>query len=179
MSCWLGGFVMYWSSRGAVFSLGRKAQQFCEARFISLAHGTVAIGLNPFGMFPEQGFVHLLLKLNVNLNVVRTRLRRVRIHAKYHHQQATGSQCACVGFSVATHGATCPTSFEVEELAGSSVRGCSTLTEHFNSHDHVFVFVFHDVAVKHEAADNFRISERNRIPLRVIVAYLPRPPCLA
>ena len=139
MSCWLGGFVMYWSSRGAVFSLGRKAQQFCEARFISLAHGTVAIGLNPFGMFPEQGFVHLLLKLNVNLNVVRTRLRRVRIHAKYHHQQATGSQCACVGFSVATHGATCPTSFEVEELAGSSVRGCSTLTEHFNSHDHVFV----------------------------------------
>ena len=123
MSCWLAGFVMCWSSRGAVFSLGRKAQQFCEARFVSVAHGTFAVRLNPFRMFPEQGLVDLLLKLNVSLNVVRTRLRRVRIHVEYDHQQATSSQCACVGFSVATHGATCPTSFEVEERAGFSVRG--------------------------------------------------------
>jgi hypothetical protein len=99
-----------------VFSRGRKAEQFCEARFVSLAHGTVAIGLNPFGVFPEQGFVHLLLKLNVSLNVVRNRLRRVRVHAEYHHGQATSSQCACVGFSVATREVTCPTSFEVEAL---------------------------------------------------------------
>jgi hypothetical protein len=97
-----------------VFSWGRKAEQFCKARFVSLAHGTVAIGLNPFGMFPEQGFVHLFLKLNVSLNVVRNRLRRVRFHGEYHHQQATSSQCACVGFSVATRGVTSPTSFEVE-----------------------------------------------------------------
>lgn len=117
-----------------MFSRGRKAEQFCEARFVSLAHGTVAIGLNPFGMFPEQGFVHLLLKLNVSLNVVRNRLKRVRVHGEYDHEQATNSQCACVGFSVATRGVTCPTSFEVEELAGSSARGCSTLMEHFNSH---------------------------------------------
>jgi Stage II sporulation protein E (SpoIIE) len=34
-----------------------------------------------------------------------------------------------VGFSVATREVTCPTSFEVEELAGSSARGCSTLTK--------------------------------------------------
>jgi hypothetical protein len=105
--------LLYRSGSGAVFSRGRKAKQFCEARFVSLAPGTVAIGLNPFGMLPEQGFVHLLLKLNVNLNVVRTRLRRVRIHAEYHHQQATSSQCACVGFSVATGEVPCPTSFEI------------------------------------------------------------------
>jgi hypothetical protein len=74
-----------------VFSRGRKAEQFCEARFVSLAHRTGAIGLNPFGMFPKQGFVHLLLKLNVSLNVARNRLRRVRVHAEYDHQQATSS----------------------------------------------------------------------------------------
>jgi hypothetical protein len=74
------------------------------------------------------------LKLNVSLNAVRNRLRRVRVHAEHHHEQATSSQCACVGFSVATRGVTRPTSFEVEELAGSSACGCSTLMEHFNSH---------------------------------------------
>jgi hypothetical protein len=51
--------------------------------------------------------------LNVSLNVVRNRLKRVRIHAEYHHQQAISSQCACVGFSLATREVTCPTSFEV------------------------------------------------------------------
>ena len=111
-----------------MFSRGRKAEQFCEARFVSLAHGTLAIGLNPFGMFPEQGFVHLLLKLNVSLNVVRTRLSRVRVHAEYHHQQATSSQCACVGFSVATREVTCPPSFEVEELARLVRRALGSVT---------------------------------------------------
>ena len=63
-------------------------------------------------MFPEQGFVHLSLKLNVSLNTVGNRLRRVRIHGVYHHWQAISIQYACVGFSVATGEVTCPTSFE-------------------------------------------------------------------
>ena len=43
--------LLYWSGSAAVFFRGRKAEQFCEARFVSLARGTVAIRLNPFGMF--------------------------------------------------------------------------------------------------------------------------------
>ena len=70
------------SRRKLVFALGKQTEKFCQAQFVCLAHGTLAIRLNPFGMFPEQGFVHLLLKLNVSLNVVRNRLRRFRVHVE-------------------------------------------------------------------------------------------------
>jgi hypothetical protein len=33
--------------------------------------------------------------------------------------------------------------------------------ENFDSHHHVFVFVFHDVAVKYEALDNLRVCKGN------------------
>ncbi len=61
--------------------MGRKTKQFCEARFVSLAHGTVAIRLNPFGMFLEQGLVHLPLKLNIRLDFLSNPSRSVRLHA--------------------------------------------------------------------------------------------------
>jgi len=35
------------------------------------------------------------------------------------------------------------------------------LGPHFDCHHHAFVFVFDDMAVKHEAPENFRICERN------------------
>jgi hypothetical protein len=104
---------LYWSGSGAVFAVGRKTQQFCEARFVSLAHGTVAIGLNPFGMFPEQRFVNLPLKLNIRLDFLRSPSRSVRLHGQYHRQQVTNSHCAWVGFSFATRGVIRPPSFEV------------------------------------------------------------------
>jgi hypothetical protein len=105
--------LLYWSGSGAVFSRGRKAEQFCEARFVSLAHGTLAIGLNPFGMFPEQGFVHLPLKLNIRLDFLSSPSRSVRLHGQDHRQKLTNSHRAWVGFSFATRGVIRPPSFEV------------------------------------------------------------------
>jgi hypothetical protein len=67
-----------------VFAPGRKTQQLGEAGFVSLAHGTLAIRLNPFRMFPEQGFVDLLLKLNVRLDFVRDDWRSARLHGQHH-----------------------------------------------------------------------------------------------
>jgi hypothetical protein len=64
-----------------VFTLGRKTEQFCEARFVSLAHGTLTIRFNPFGMFLAQGFVYLLLKLNVWFHRIRNDWITVRLHA--------------------------------------------------------------------------------------------------
>ncbi len=48
-----------------MFLLRRKTEEFREARFVSLAHGTIAIRLNPFGMFLAQRYVDLVLELNV------------------------------------------------------------------------------------------------------------------
>ena len=44
--------LLYWSGSGAVFSRGRKAEQFCQARFVSFAHGTLAIRLEPIRDVP-------------------------------------------------------------------------------------------------------------------------------
>ena len=54
-----------WLSNRAVFTPGGNPEEFCQARLVELTRGTIAIGLNPFGMFPAQCFVDLLLKLNV------------------------------------------------------------------------------------------------------------------
>jgi|HubBroStandDraft_6_1064221.scaffolds.fasta_scaffold142306_2 hypothetical protein len=67
---------------GAVFALGRKTEQFCKARFVSLAHGTVSIRLNPFWMFLAQSLVDLVLEFNVHLRFLRNDWRSVRLHAK-------------------------------------------------------------------------------------------------
>jgi len=37
----------------------------------------------------------------------------------------------------------------------------NVLSHNFDRHHHAFVLVFHDVTVKHKAADNFRIGKRN------------------
>ena len=105
--------LLYWSGSGAVFAVGRKTQQFCEARFVSFAHWTLAIRLNPFGMFPEQGFVHLPLKPNIRLDFLSSPSRSVRLHGQDHRQKVKNSHCAWVGFSFATCGVIRPPSFEV------------------------------------------------------------------
>jgi hypothetical protein len=56
------------------------AKQFCEPRLINFASRAPAVGVNPFGMFPTQGFVYLLLELNVCLHLVRNGWRSVRFH---------------------------------------------------------------------------------------------------
>ena len=48
-------------------------EQFCEPQFVSLANRRLAIRLNPFGMFPAQGFMYLLLKLKVCPDLVGNR----------------------------------------------------------------------------------------------------------
>jgi hypothetical protein len=97
-----------------VFVVWRKTKQFCEARFVGLAHGTLAIGLDPFGMLPEQGLVHLLLKLKVRLDFDRHHWRSTRLHVQDRRRQAPRRDCACVGFSIATREVSRPTSIEVE-----------------------------------------------------------------
>ena len=97
-----------------MFAVSRKTKQFCEARFVSLAYGTLAIRLNPFGMLLEQGVVHLPLKLNIRLDVLDNPSRSVRLHAQYHLQRVTNSHCAAVGFSVATREVIRPPSFGVD-----------------------------------------------------------------
>ena len=44
------------------------------------------------------------------------------------------------------------------------------LPRHFDRHHHALVFVFHHVAMKYEAPDNFRISEKNN---ELCLAWFP------
>ena len=46
------------------------AEQFREARLVRIAHGTLAIGLDPFGMLDSQIVVNLLLELSVSVDLV-------------------------------------------------------------------------------------------------------------
>jgi hypothetical protein len=46
------------------------AEQFCEARLVRIAHGTLAIGLDPFGMLDSQIVVNLLLEFRVGVDLV-------------------------------------------------------------------------------------------------------------
>jgi len=54
-----------------IFSRGWNAEQFGEPRFISFARRAPAVLVNAFGMFPAQSIAHLLLKLNVCLDIIR------------------------------------------------------------------------------------------------------------
>ena len=46
------------------------AEQLREARLVRIAHGTLAIGLDPFGMLDSQIVVNLLLELRVSVDLV-------------------------------------------------------------------------------------------------------------
>src|SRR6266498_1503081 len=72
--------LLHCSGSGAVFALGRKTEEFRETRFVSLTRRTPAIRLDPFGMFLAQGFVYLLLKVNVRLDGFRNRCRSLHFH---------------------------------------------------------------------------------------------------
>ena len=49
----------------------RNAEQFHEARFVRIAHGRLAIWLNPFGMLDPEVVVNLLPELGVSVDLVR------------------------------------------------------------------------------------------------------------
>ena len=46
------------------------AEQFREARLVRIAHGTLAVGLDPFGMLDPQIVVNLLPEFSVSVNLV-------------------------------------------------------------------------------------------------------------
>jgi len=54
-----------------IFSRGWNAEQFGEPRFISFARWAPAVLVNAFRVFPAQSLAHLLLKLNVCLDIIR------------------------------------------------------------------------------------------------------------
>ena len=81
-----------------MFAVGRKSEQFREARLVDLAQWAFAIRLNPFGMFLTQRFVDLALKVNVSPDFARKSWRSVRLHRQEHRQQLIGGDDACVGF---------------------------------------------------------------------------------
>jgi hypothetical protein len=49
----------------------RSVEQLREAGLVRIAHGTLAIGLNPFGMLDPQIIVNLLLELGVGVDLVK------------------------------------------------------------------------------------------------------------
>ncbi len=49
----------------------RSVEQFHEARLVRIAHGRLAIWLDPFGMLDPEVVVNLLPKLGVGVNFVR------------------------------------------------------------------------------------------------------------
>jgi hypothetical protein len=49
----------------------RNAEQFHEARFVRIAHGGLAIWLDPFGMLDPEVVVNLLPELGVSVDFVR------------------------------------------------------------------------------------------------------------
>src|SRR5437762_2280691 len=49
----------------------RNAEQFPEARFVRIAHGGLAIWLDPFGMLNPEVVVNLLPELGVSVDLVR------------------------------------------------------------------------------------------------------------
>jgi hypothetical protein len=46
------------------------AEELREARLVRIAHGTLAIGLDPFGMLDPQIVVNLLLEFSVGVDLV-------------------------------------------------------------------------------------------------------------
>jgi len=48
----------------------QSAEQFRETRLVRITHGTLAIGLDPFGMLDPQIVVNLLPKLGVGVDLV-------------------------------------------------------------------------------------------------------------
>ena len=48
----------------------QNAEQFRKARLVRIAHGTLAIGLDPFGMLDSQIVVNLFLELSVGVDLV-------------------------------------------------------------------------------------------------------------
>jgi len=50
-----------------------RMEQFHESRLVRIAHGTVAIWLNPFGMLNPKIVVNLLPKLGVGVGWMRSR----------------------------------------------------------------------------------------------------------
>lgn len=64
-----------------MFARGRNTEQFCQAQFIRFACGTIASGLDPFGMLHAQGIMYLLPKLDVrSSDPLRGTRKRVRFH---------------------------------------------------------------------------------------------------
>jgi len=51
-----------------------RMEQFHETRLVRIAHGTVAIRLNPFGMLDSEIVVNLLPKLGVGVDLMRSGL---------------------------------------------------------------------------------------------------------
>ena len=49
-----------------------RMEQFHETRLVRIAHGTVAIWLNPFGMLDPKILVNLLPKLCVGVGLMRS-----------------------------------------------------------------------------------------------------------
>jgi hypothetical protein len=63
-----------------MFARRRKTKQFCQARFVRLAGGTIAIRLNPFWMLHPQSVMDLLAKLSVRADLALCPRKSVRLH---------------------------------------------------------------------------------------------------
>jgi hypothetical protein len=63
----------------------RESQQLSKTRFVRFARRTIAVGLNPFGMFDAQGVVYLSLKLSVRADLV----RYLRHSVCFHHPKTS------------------------------------------------------------------------------------------
>ena len=48
-----------------------RIEQFHETRLVRIAHGRIAVWLNPFGMLDPEIVVNLLAKLGVGVDLVR------------------------------------------------------------------------------------------------------------
>ena len=58
------------SDRSVGSSLRQTAEDSREARLVRIARGTIAIGLDPFGMLKPQIVVNLLLELGISVDLV-------------------------------------------------------------------------------------------------------------
>ena len=111
-----------------MFARGRKTEQFCEARFVRFARGTIASGLDPLGVLRAQGVMDLPLKLNVrSSDFGRGPRKRARFHTQTSRRRSEQRYFACVGFFTATHEVIQAPSFEIPSTCLRTDADCTSL----------------------------------------------------
>ena len=98
-----------------MFARRRKMKQFCEARLVRFAGGTIPIGLDPFWMLHAQSVVDLLLELRVRTDFLRAARRCLHFHPRRYRRFSDAGDCTSVGISNTTDEVNCTPSFEIDE----------------------------------------------------------------